>query len=159
PFVGGAWWPATGALQLGGHTRGLAAYKQGWQSWSYAGGLPPGTSDPRPRVPTNVVFQLPRGPALRLPFPRRVDVVGEELAMLGPAGEPVALLAGFLDARRWLGQVYVDRRAGALAAGALLDETQLAAGARLEAPPLLLALGRQSTLLELYAAHAAAEQG
>lgn len=159
PFVAGKWWSARGAIALSGRTRAFAVYKQGWQSWSYAGGLPPGVPDPRPRVPTNVAFQLPAGRHARLPFAgaHRADVVSEELVMLGHAGESAALLAGFLDARRWLGQVYVDRDAGTLAAAALLDDLLLAPGARIEAPPLLLALGAQATLPERYAAAVAGE--
>lgn len=163
PFVAGAWWGTSGAIGVGGRTRGFAVYKHGWQSWSYAGGLPPGVRDPRPRVPTNVAFQLPAGRHARLPFAGarrgRADVVGDEMVMLGQAGGSAALLTGFLDARRWLGQIYADRGAGTLAAAALLDDARLAPGARIEAPPLLLALGDQTALPERYAAAVAAELG
>lgn len=156
PFVAGPWWPG-GALRLKGRDGRYAAYKNGWQSWSYAGGLPPGTNDPRSRVPTLVAFHHPGGAPPRLPFAGRVDVVSEEMALIGRPGDGVAALAGFLSADRWLGQVFVGRRQGALAAAALLDGLALAPGERVELPPLVLALGASDRLLRRYAEAVAAE--
>jgi alpha-galactosidase len=156
-FVSGAWWGA-GTLSLAGRSQELAAYKNGWQSWSYAGGLPPGRRDPRPRVPTLVTWHSPAGRRPLRPLGGPADVVSEEVALLGHSTLPVALLAGFLSADDWLGQIYLDRRAGALAAGALLDGCTLRPGATMALPPLLLALGPQRTLLPMYAAAVGREQ-
>ncbi|HKS69508.1 MAG TPA: glycoside hydrolase family 36 protein [Ktedonobacterales bacterium] len=156
PFVAGPWWPG-GALRLKGRDGRYAAYKNGWQSWSYAGSLPLGTRDPRSRVPTLVAFHQPGGASPRLPFSRRVDVVSEEMALIGRPGEGVAALTGFLSADQWLGQVFVGRRQGALAAAVLLDDRMLAPGERVELPPLVLALGNPDVLLRRYAKAVAAE--
>lgn len=156
PFVAGPWWPG-GALRIKGHDGRYAVYKNGWQSWSYAGGLPLGTIDPRSRVPTLVAFHLPGGAPPRLPFSRRVDVVSEEMALVGRPGDGVAALVGFLSADQWLGQVFVGRRQGELAAAVLLDDRALAPGERVELPPLVLALGNPDVLLRRYAEAVAAE--
>ena len=105
PFVSGAWW-AHGSLRLAGRSSNLSVYKNGWQSWSYAGGLPPGKRDPRPRVRTMVVWHSPGGAQPSQPYGGVVDVVSEEMGMLGASDLPAALLTGFLSANKWLGQIY-----------------------------------------------------
>ncbi|WIG61219.1 MAG: Alpha-galactosidase [Ktedonobacterales bacterium] len=158
PFAAGAWW-AKDTLRLGERSHDFSVYKSGWQSWSYAGGLPPGTGDPRPRVPTNVAWHSPGGATSPQPVVGTVDVVSEAAGMLGHPEQTEALLLGFLGAETWLGSIYAQRREGAFAAAALLDDALLPPGATLSAPPLALALGEQTRLLEQYAALVAVEQG
>jgi alpha-galactosidase len=150
PLVAGAWWP-DGMLRLGGHSGNYAAYKSGWQSWSYAGGLPPGISDPRSRVPTLIAFHHPDGTRPEVPFAGKQDMVSEEMALLGRPGEEDAALVGFLSAERWFGQVFARRRGGALAAAVLLDDLLLPPGASVALPPLVLGLGAPAELLRRYA--------
>jgi alpha-galactosidase len=150
PFVTGAWWG--GALSLCGRTGDFAVYKNGWQSWSYAGGLPPGERDPRPHVPTLVAWHSPGGRSPHAPTSGAADVVSEEVALLGYSDLPDTLLAGFANADEWLGQVYLDRGAPALAACALLDGHVLRPGQSVTLPPLLLGIGPARDLLGAYAA-------
>ncbi|HEV2460194.1 MAG TPA: glycoside hydrolase family 36 protein, partial [Ktedonobacterales bacterium] len=156
PFVAGVWW-GRDTLRVGGREQGFSVYKNGWQSWSFAGGLPLGRADPRPRVPTNVAWHSPGGVNPSQPGGGLVDVVSEEMGMLGHAGEPEALLAGFLCADRWLGQVYAQRREGAFAAAALLDDYALPPGEVVSVPPLVVGLGPQDELVREYAAAVAQE--
>ncbi len=156
PFVTGAWWEG-GSLTLSGRTSGFASYKNGWQSWSFSGGLPLGQPDPRPRNRTLTAWHSPGGTHPQPPRGGTVDVVSEEMGMLGDSNLPHALLAGFLSADRWLGQVYADRKAGAFAAAVLLDGLELAPGEHVEMPPLRLALGPQRWLLPDYGEALAAE--
>lgn len=156
PFVAGSWW-GSGSLRLGERVREFDAYKNGWQSWSYAGGLPVGRPDPRPRVPTLVAWHSPGGRSPRQPISGRVDVVSEGMGMLGHATGATALLAGFVSQERWFGQIYLDRKDGALAACALLDDLALAPGDEVETPPLLLALCAEHEALARYADAVAAE--
>jgi alpha-galactosidase len=157
PFTTGAWWEG-GSFQLGGRADGWSVYKQGWQSWSYAGGLPPGASDPRPQAPTLRTWHHPGGHAPRTPFGATAEVVSEEVALVGYPDEETAFLLGFLNADKWLGQILIDRRSGALAATVLLDDAVIAPGEMLELPPLLLALGPQADLLAMYAQAVGREQ-
>jgi alpha-galactosidase len=150
PFVTGPWWEE-GSFQLGGRADGWSVYKQGWQSWSYAGGLPPGARDSRPRLRTLLPWHSPGGQSPRTPFGAAADVVSDEVALVGYPDEKTAFLVGFLNADKWLGQVLIDRRSGALAASVLLDDVMVMPGEALELPPLLLALGPQADLLTLYA--------
>jgi alpha-galactosidase len=157
PFVTGAWWEG-GSFQIDARAEGWSAYKQGWQSWSYAGGLPPGTRDPRPNLQTLISWHSPGGKAPQTPFGGTADVVSEEVAMVGFPDDETAFLAGFLNADEWLGQILIDRRSGALAATVLLDGAVIAPGAVLTLPPLLLALGPQRELLTIYADAVGREQ-
>jgi alpha-galactosidase len=150
PFVTGAWWQA-GSLSLSGRGAGFSAYKNGWQSWSYAGGLPLGNADPRPRNRTLTVWHSPGGTYPRSPHGGAADVVSEEVGLIGASDLPIALLAGFLSANHWLGQVYADRKSGAFAAAVLLDGHELAPREQVEMPALRLALGPQGALLPDYA--------
>ncbi|MBF6589857.1 MAG: alpha-galactosidase, partial [Ktedonobacterales bacterium] len=158
PFVTGTWWGG-GTLSLAGQQRDFAAYKNGWQSWSFAGGVPLGREEPRPRLPTLLAWHHPGGRQPRQPIAGGVDVTSEEVALLGAAGKPWALLAGFLSAATWLGQIHLQRRDGVLAACVLLDGHILNPGETVEIPPLLLALGPQRTLLAEYAALVGRELG
>ncbi len=158
PFVSGAWW-ARDTLRLAGRAGRFSVYKNGWQSWSYAGGLPPEKRDPRPRVHTMVAWHSPGGAQPAQPYTGVVDVVSEEMGMLGASGLPSALLTGFLSASTWLGQVYYQRREGALAAVVLLDGIRLEPDETLSLPPLWLALGAQTALPCAYAEAVAAELG
>jgi alpha-galactosidase len=158
PFVSGTWWRAH-SLALAGRTREFSVYKNGWQSWSYAGGLPLGKGDPRPRTRTMVAWHSPGGVHPQRPHGGRVDVVSEGLGMLGAPTLPVALFAGFLGAERWLSQVYAARREGAFAAVILLDGYALQPGEELILPALWLALGPQGELPTAYAEAVAREQG
>ncbi|HEX3269861.1 MAG TPA: glycoside hydrolase family 36 protein [Ktedonobacterales bacterium] len=157
PFTTGAWWEV-GSFQLGGRAEGWSVYKQGWQSWSYAGGLPSGARDPRPQLRTLQAWHSPGGRSPRTPFGVAAEVVSDEVALVGYPDEPTAFLVGFLNADEWLGQIVIDRRSGALAATVLLDDVVIAPGETLELPPLLLALGPQADLLTMYAEAVGREQ-
>lgn len=157
PFVTGAAWWGKGSLNLDGHAGEFGAYKNGWQSWSYAGGLPLGKADPRPRVPTLVAWHSPGGRSPGQPISGRADVVSEGMGMLGRSHDKSALLAGFISQERWLGQVYMERKEGGLAACVLLDDHTLAPGDEVECPPLVVALGSERQVLQHYAEAVASE--
>jgi alpha-galactosidase len=157
PYVTGAWWEAD-SFRIGGRQENLSVYKQGWQSWSYAGGLPPGARDPRPKLQTLTAWHNPGGQAPRAPFGGVADVASDEVALVGFPEDETAFLVGFLNADEWLGQILVDRRSGALAATVLLDGVVISPGAVLTLPPLLLALGPQRDLLTEYAEAVGREQ-
>lgn len=156
PFVTGSWW-GKGSLTLDGHAAELDAYKSGWQSWSYAGGLPLGKSDPRPHAPTLVAWHSPGGRSPRQPVSGRVDVVSDGMGMLGRPYAKSVLLAGFISQEHWLGQVYMERKESALAACALLDDHTLDPGDEVAAPPLVVALCNEQEALRHYAEAVAAE--
>jgi alpha-galactosidase len=158
PFTTGTWW-GPDSLSIAGRTGGFAVYKHGWQSWSFAGGLPAGQSDPRPHLPTQVAWHHPGGRVVHGPIDGSVDVVGEEVGMLGTPGEAWAALAGFLAGEPWLGQIYFQREEGALAACALLDGSILNPGEEVALPALLLMWGSQRQLLTSYAAMVGHELG
>ena len=157
PYVTGTWW-GNGALRLAGRDAHFDFYKNGWQSWSYAGGLPGGVEDIRPRSQRVVVWHSPGGINPRQPVAGVVDVVGEGVGMIGHADQREALLAGFLSAERWLGQIYAQRMEGAFTASALMDDFVLQPGEIVTAPPVALVLGPQDQLLSEYAAALAREQ-
>ncbi|MGZ3679885.1 MAG: alpha-galactosidase [Ktedonobacterales bacterium] len=158
PFVTGSWW-GNNALRLGSYKTEFAVYKNGWQSSSYAGGLPLDVADPYPQSKIGLLLHSPAGRAPRQPISGTIDVVSDAMALLGHQGQSEALLAGFLSADRWLGQVYAQRRDGAFAACALLDDATLEPGQTVATPPLLLALGPQERLPVLYAEAVGREQG
>jgi alpha-galactosidase len=158
PFVAGLAWGEE-PLTLGERVSDFAVYKQGWQSWSFTGGLPPGAADPRPRAYTAALWHSPAGDAPREPLGDPVDVVSEGMVLIGRTGEHPALLAGFLGAERHFGQLYVDRARGSLTAAVLLDQLALGPGETVESDPLLLAAGAPDALLDLYAAALARAQG
>jgi alpha-galactosidase len=152
PLVLGRLWDEQ-PLALSGATTGFAVYRQGWQSWSFAGGLPPGAPDPRQTsVRTTALWHHPAGDAPREPLGAEADVVSEGMALLGTGDDAPALLVGFLGANRHFGQVYANRAGGSLAAAALLDGYTLRPGQSLETDPLLIMLGAPGTLLAEYAA-------
>lgn len=156
PFVTGSWW-GNGALRLHNQQKGFVVYKNGWQSWSYAGGMPPGLSDFRPE-PSDVTWHAPGGGSPRQPISGKVDVVSEGGALLGIPNERNALFAGFLSNDEWIGQIYAQRDEGAFAACALCDDYELTPGEAIRTPPLALALGPQDALLLHYAEAVAREQ-
>ena len=156
PFVAGAWW-GSGCLQLGERTTSFDGYKNGWQSWSYSGGLPAGAPDPRPKVPTLVAWHSPGGRSPRAPISGHADLVCDGMGMLGHATGRTALLAGFVSQERWFGQIYLERGDGALAACALLDDHTVEPGDEVTAPPLLLAMGTERDVLDHYARAVASE--
>jgi alpha-galactosidase len=156
PFVAGPWWDE-GGLSLAGRTGAFAAYKTGWQSWSFAGGLPPGREEPRPHLPTLVTWHHPTGRRVRAPLGGLVDVVSDGMGMVGVPGQPWALLLGFLSGERWLGQIFCQRGPGALAACVALDGAILNPGEALKLPPLVIALGPQRELPARYAAMVGSE--
>lgn len=158
PFVAGRAWGEE-ALALNGRDGDFAVYKQGWQSWSFTGGLPPGAPDPRPRMHTGSLWHSPSGHAPREPLGGTADVVSEGMTLLGRAGEHPAFLAGFLGAKRQFSQCYVDRERGSLTSAVLLDRLVLEPGETVEAEPLLLAMGVPDVLLQLYADALARAQG
>lgn len=158
PFVTGTWW-GNNALRLSDRKTEFAVYKNGWQSSSYAGGLPSEIADPYPQSKTGLLLNSPAGRAPRQPITGTIDVVSDAMALLGHPGQSEALLAGFLSADRWLGQIYAQRREGAFAACALLDDITVAPGEAVATPPLILSLGTQERLPALYADAVAREQG
>jgi alpha-galactosidase len=158
PFVAGMAWGEE-PLALGGRTGDFAVYKQGWQSWSFTGGLPSGVADPRPRAYTASLWHSPGGDAPREPLGDPADVVSEGMMLVGRTGEHPTLLAGFLGAARHFGQFYVDRKRGSLTAAVLLDQRALAPGETVETEPLLLATGAPEALLEAYSSALARTQG
>lgn len=157
PLVCGTWW-GNGALALAGRRAEFAAYKNGWQSWSYSGGLPVGHADPRPWAHALAVWHNPGGRNPRAPVGGRVDVVGDAVLMLGVEHERVAILAGALSQRQWFTQVYADRDKGALAIAHLTDDVRVQPGEELRGEPVMLALGAQDTLLTQYAETLARER-
>lgn len=158
PFVTGSWWD-NNALRIGTYKTEFAVYKNGWQSSSYAGGLPLDVADPYARSNLGLLLHSPAGRAPRQPITGTIDVVSDAMAVLGHPSQSEALLAGFLSADRWLGQVYAQRREGAFAACVLLDDVVLESGQEVATPPLIVALGRQERLPSLYAEAVAREQG
>ena len=158
PFVTGSWW-GNNALRIGDYKAEFAVYKNGWQSSSYAGGLPLEVADLYTQSRLGLLLHSPAGRAPRQPISGTIDVVSDAMALLGHPSQSQALLAGFLSADRWLGQVYAQRREGAFAACVLLDNGTLEPGQEVITPPLILALGRQDRLPSLYAEAVAHEQG
>ncbi len=157
PFVTGSWWDS-GTLRVGDRSEMLTVYKTGWQSWSYAGGLPPSKSDPRPRSRDVSLWHSPAGRDPRQPVTGTVDVVSDGVGLLGRTDQSNAVVAGFLNQEQWLTQVYAQRKEGAIAACALADDSALDPGEAAEFPPLLLAIGPQRELLTEYAEAVAREQ-
>jgi alpha-galactosidase len=158
PFVVGQAW-GEHPLVLGGNLTDFAVYKQGWQSWSFTGGLPPGAPDPRPKGRTTSLWNNPGGDAPREPLGQVADVVSEGMTIVGRDSDFPALLAGFLGAERHFGEIYVNRAEGSLAAAALVDACTLLPGESVETDPLLLAVGAPNALLETYASALAGSQG
>lgn len=157
PFVTGSWW-GNGALRLGQRQADFACYKTGWQSWSYAGGIPERSADVRPRRRALAVWHSPGGRNPRQPVSGTADIVSDGVLLFGHPSEPHALLAGFLAQDQWMGQIYARRGLAALAACNLTDDYLLEPGEQLTAAPLLLAVGPQHTLLTAYAEALAREQ-
>lgn len=158
PYVSGPWWESK-ALLIGNKRADLAVYKQGWQSWSYAGGMPLGQEDFYLRSDADLPWYSPAGSTVRQPIRGTVDVVSDGMALLGHPAQREALLLGFLSADRWLGQIYVQRHQGAVAACALLDGFVLEPGMQVSAPPLLVAIGAQEHLPSMYSEAVGREQG
>ncbi|HEY7983122.1 MAG TPA: glycoside hydrolase family 36 protein [Ktedonobacterales bacterium] len=151
PLVLGSLWDER-PLTLAGASSGFAVYRQGWQSWSFAGGLPPDVPDPRQTsVPTTTLWHHPAGDAPREPLGASADVVSEGMALLGAGEGKTALLLGFLGARRHFGQVQVNRASGSVAAAALLDGYTLRPGQTIETDPLIIMPGAPNELLRQYA--------
>jgi alpha-galactosidase len=151
PLVLGGLWDER-PLMLAGATSGFAVYRQGWQSWSFAGGLPPETPDPRQTDLRNTtLWHHPAGESPREPLGAEADVVSEGMALLGRGDGAPALLAGFLGASRHFGQIYLNRSSGSLAAAAQLEGYTLRPGQSVETDPLVVALGEPNALLERYA--------
>jgi alpha-galactosidase len=151
PFVAGRAW-GDHPLYLGGRESGFAVYKQGWQSWSHTSGVSPETPDARPRLHSTLLWHTPAAAGPREPLGGDVDVVSEGMVCVGHPAEHTALLAGFLDAERYFGQLYVDRRNGSLTTATLVDGRELMPGESIETEPLMLALGTPDALLDSYAA-------
>lgn len=150
PLVTGHAW-GEHPLSLGGRTTQLSVSKQGWQSWSFAGGLPPDAPDPRPRLETGSLWHNPGGAIPRDPLGEPVDVVSDGMALVGTAEGYPALLVGYLGAAHHFGQVYVDRARGSVSAATLLDGRVLNPGERVECEPLVLGAGHPAQLLQAYA--------
>jgi alpha-galactosidase len=151
PLVLGSLWDERPFI-LAGASSNFAVYRQGWQSWSFAGGLPPDAPDPRQTsVRTTTLWHHPAGENPREPLGAPADVVSEGMTLLGGGDESPAVLVGFLGANRHFGQVYVNRASGSLAATALLDGYTLRPGQSIELDPLLIMLGEPGALLEQYA--------
>lgn len=158
PFVAGRAWGEQ-PIVLGGREHEFAVYKQGWQSWSFAGGLPPATPDPRPQLRTASLWHNPSGPAPNEPLGAPADVVSDGMALVGHDDSYPALLVGFLGAERYFGQVYVDRHNASISTASLLEGRVLVPGEVVESEPVLLAVGQPNALLDTYADALARRQG
>jgi alpha-galactosidase len=158
PFVAGPVW-GEHPISLGGRESAFSVSKQGWQSWSFAGGLPPGHADPRHKLETGSLWHNPGGVAPRDPVGEPVDVVSDGMVLVGTTEGYPALLAGFLGSARHFGQLYVDRMRGSVTAAALLDTRVLSPGEHVESEPLVLGAGHPAQLLQAYADALAAWNG
>jgi alpha-galactosidase len=151
PLVLGRLWDEQ-PLVLAGATSNFAVYRQGWQSWSFAGGLPPDAPDPRQTsVRSTALWHHPAGDPPREPLGAEADVVSEGMALLGTSDDAPALLVGFVGANRHFGQIFANRAGGSLAAIALLDGYTLRPGQSIECDPLFIMVGEPAVLLAEYA--------
>jgi alpha-galactosidase len=158
PFVSGHAW-GEHPMSLGGHARQFSVSKQGWQSWNFAGGLPPGAPDVRPTLEAGSLWHNPGGTSFRDPLGDPVDVVSDGMVLIGTDEGYPALLAGFIGAAHHFGQFYVDRARGSLTAATLLHEHVLNPGEHVESEPLILGAGHPASLLQAYAESLAAWHG
>jgi alpha-galactosidase len=134
---------------------GWGVWKQGYQSWSYAGHRPLDAWDVTPR--SILVRSAHADPTWKAPqYPGRFQ--SESLVMLGRPGAPAILLAGFVSARRMFGRLELTsgNPLGALEAWCEADGLELQPGESLEAEPLLVLMAPEHQALEAYATRAAA---
>jgi alpha-galactosidase len=158
PFVAGHAW-GEHPMSLGGRENTYSVAKQGWQSWSFAGGLPPDAIDPRPKLETGALWHSPGGASPRDALGEPADVVSDGMVLVGSEEGYPALLTGFLGAARLFGQLYVDRARGSLSAANLVDGRVLNPGEHVESEPLLVGAGHPAQLLEAFADALAAWNG
>jgi alpha-galactosidase len=159
PLVLGGLWDDR-PLMLAGMTSGFAVHRQGWQSWSFTGGVPPEAPDPRQTsIRNTTLWHHPAGETPREPLGAEADVVSEGMVLLGAREDAPALLAGFLGANRHFGQIYVNRATGSLAVATLLEGYTLRPGQTVETDPLVVMLGPPNELLERYASWMAVSLG
>jgi len=140
------------SVPSGSRERRWSVYKQGYQSWSFAGSVPLTGADIHPRF----FMTRPVGSDPSWPLPEPGHFQSEGMLMLGsPDGGPV-LLAGYVDGRRMFGRF--DLTAGTdtsplqgLQAWCEADGLALDPGARLTAEPLLVCIAPEREALEGYA--------
>jgi alpha-galactosidase len=121
----------------------------GWQSWS--------RSHPSAPFEPNLTSA---GPPIRGPYlpHRRADSQAEAWMTVLSTADPLpsGLLLGFVSARDQLGTLEIAPESGgrhSLRAATEVDGTLLQPGAEIASEPLLLALGPEHELLDLYASH------
>jgi alpha-galactosidase len=133
---------------------GWGVWKQGYQSWSYAGWRPLHGADVAPRsFLTRSAHADPSWKAVA----GTGHFQSESMLMLGRPGAPAVLLAGFISARRMFGRLELKagNPLGALEAWCEADGLTLAPGETLQAEPLLVALATERQALDAYASRAA----
>ncbi|MFZ5815927.1 MAG: alpha-galactosidase [Bacillota bacterium] len=147
------------AVPAGVRERRWGVYKQGYQSWSFAGWLPLEAADLHPR------FFLTRPVQADPTWPpsRSGRFQSEGMLMLGCPDSGPVLLAGFVEGGRMLGRIELERAANPTAGAPLADldawceadGIALDPGESLTAEPLLIAIGPEREVLEGYAETAA----
>ncbi|MFZ5824608.1 MAG: alpha-galactosidase [Bacillota bacterium] len=138
--------------------RRWGVYKQGYQSWSYAGWLPLDTADVQPRF--FMTRPVQGDPAW--PLPERGRFQSEGMLMLGCAQSGPVLLAGFTGGRRLLGRFELTAApaqsgaptgvpVAALEAWCEADGIGLDPGQSITTEPLLVAVAPEQEALDSYA--------
>ncbi len=132
--------------------RRWSVYKQGYQSWSFAGSIPLGTPDIHPRF----FMTRPVQADPSWPLPAEGQIQSEMMLMLGCPDCDQVLLTGYVDGRQMFGRF--DLTAGAdsapvagLEAWCEADGLALDPGASLTAEPLLVTIAPEREALEGYA--------
>jgi len=130
-----------------------SCYRQGWQSWSFTGTLPPGSGDPRAHFPSVRAMNdsaLPADLRLMPGTGRPAEVISDGMTLIGTASGP-SLLVGFLSGNRYIGHILVDRRKITLAATEAGDGQLLKPGQTAMSEPLAIGFGAEGELLAAYA--------
>ncbi len=105
------------SFSIAGKSKGWASHDDGWQSWSYAGSLPPGKATIQPKIRTLRAMHQPFSPAISSLFSSWEQLlISEGLTLVGFPQSLPALLVGFLRETDQAGQMVLDCRNGRLAA-------------------------------------------
>jgi len=124
-----------------------AIYKQGYQSWSYAGWRPLDGED----IHARSVFTRRIHADMTWPAPRGKGVFQSDgMLLLGSPGFQPVFLAGFLTGARMFGRF--EWRDSRLEAWCEMDGLTLPVGASVESEPLMLMFAPEQEALETYAA-------
>lgn len=143
---------AGASLRLSAPPQGRwSVWKQGWQSWSYAGPRPLTGHDVNPRSAlTRGAHADPHWPVPVVPG----RFLSESMIMLGCPEGGAVLLAGFVSGARMFGRFDLTSGSplGWLEAWCEADGYSLAPGETLEAEPLLVVLAPEQVALDTYVA-------